>query len=103
MALFIEAVTLVGCRAIIQTSSLKYPANSRMESIYFMGQHPHQPVFEKCAAVVHHGGAGTSHAATRAGCPSVVVPFILKKSVESNPAKKIQHKLDNMFLSIDGI
>ena len=27
----------------------------------------------------------------------------LKKSVESNPAKKIQHKLDNMFLSIDGI
>ena len=76
MALFIEAVTLAGCRAIIQTSSLKYPTKSRMESIYFMGQHPHQPVFEKCAAVVHHGGAGTSHAATRAGCPSVVVPFM---------------------------
>jgi hypothetical protein len=29
--------------------------------------------------------------------------FNLKKSVESNSAKKIQHKLDNMFLSIDGI
>ncbi len=29
--------------------------------------------------------------------------IILKKSVESNSAKKIQHKLDNMFLSIDGI
>ena len=28
------------------------------------------------AAVVHHGGAGTSAAALRAGVPSVVVPFL---------------------------
>ena len=28
------------------------------------------------AAVVHHGGAGTTGAALRAGVPSVVIPFI---------------------------
>ncbi len=76
MDLFLEATALSGCRAIIQTSSERYPADSQNGHVYFIGRHPHQPVFKHCAAVVHHGGAGTTHAATRAGCPSVVVPFM---------------------------
>ena len=76
MALFLEAATLAGCRAIIQTSSQRYPADSRIGEVYFIGRHPHQPLFKQCAAIIHHGGAGTTHAATRAGCPSVVVPFM---------------------------
>jgi UDP:flavonoid glycosyltransferase YjiC (YdhE family) len=36
---------------------------------------PHDWLFPRTALVVHHGGAGTSHAAARAGVPSVVVPF----------------------------
>ncbi|MGZ3159891.1 MAG: glycosyltransferase [Burkholderiaceae bacterium] len=35
-----------------------------------------QRIFNRCAAVVRHGGAGTSQTATRSGCPSVVVPFM---------------------------
>lgn len=31
-------------------------------------------LFSHCAAVVHHGGAGTTHTATRAGVPQVVCP-----------------------------
>lgn len=76
MELFLEAVTLVGCRAIIQTSSKRYPGDSLIDQVYFIGRHPHQPLFKHCAAIVHHGGAGTTHAATRSGCPSVVVPFM---------------------------
>ena len=76
MDLFIEAARLAGCRAIIQTSSARYPADSREDNLYFIGKHPHQPLFQHCAAVVHHGGAGTTHAATLSGCPSIVVPFI---------------------------
>ena len=76
MALFLEAVALSGCRAIIQTSSEDYPADSQLDQVYFIGRHPHQPLFKHCAAIVHHGGAGTTQAATRAGCPSVVVPFM---------------------------
>ena len=34
-------------------------------------------LFERCAAVVHHGGAGTSAMALRAGLPSVTVPHML--------------------------
>jgi len=76
MALFLEAVALTGCRAVIQTSSKRYPADSQIDQVYFIGRHPHQPLFNRCAAIVHHGGAGTTHAATRSGCPSVVVPFM---------------------------
>lgn len=77
MALFLDAAALAGCRAIIQTSSPRYPAGIlHNDNVYIIGRHPHQPVFERCAAVVHHGGAGTTHAATRAGCPSVTVPFM---------------------------
>ncbi|MBL6985622.1 MAG: glycosyltransferase family 1 protein [Methylobacter sp.] len=76
MDLFVEAVTLAGCRAIIQTSSARYPADSQIDQIYFIGRHPHQPLFKRCTAIVHHGGAGTTHSATRSGCPSVVVPFM---------------------------
>lgn len=76
MGLFLQAVESAGCRAIIQTSSERYPAEMQTGNVYFIGKHPHQPVFEHCAAVVHHGGAGTTHAASRAGCPSIVIPFM---------------------------
>ncbi|HEX5300098.1 MAG TPA: nucleotide disphospho-sugar-binding domain-containing protein [Streptosporangiaceae bacterium] len=33
-----------------------------------------QALFGRVAAVVHHGGAGTTTTATRAGAPQVVVP-----------------------------
>jgi vancomycin aglycone glucosyltransferase len=33
-----------------------------------------QALFQRVAAVVHHGGAGTTTAATRAGAPQVVIP-----------------------------
>lgn len=36
----------------------------------------HHLVFPHAVAAIHHGGAGTAHAAARAGIPSVVVPFI---------------------------
>ena len=36
---------------------------------------PHDWLFPKMAAVVHHGGAGTTAAGFRAGAPSVIVSF----------------------------
>ncbi|MEV6319452.1 glycosyltransferase [Streptomyces sp. NPDC051776] len=36
---------------------------------------PHGWLFPRMAAVVHHGGAGTTAAALRAGVPSLVCPF----------------------------
>ena len=76
MKLFIKATHLAGCRAIIQTSSANHPENTQQENIFFIGRHPHQSLFKHCAAIVHHGGAGTTHSASLCGRPSIVIPFM---------------------------
>ncbi|XP_022642990.1 sterol 3-beta-glucosyltransferase, partial [Vigna radiata var. radiata] len=43
----------------------------------FFGSVPYRWLFPKCAAVIHHGGSGTTAAALRAGTPQVVCPFML--------------------------
>jgi vancomycin aglycone glucosyltransferase len=39
-----------------------------------MGDVDHQKLFPRVAAIVHHGGAGTTHTAARAGTPQVIIP-----------------------------
>lgn len=36
---------------------------------------PHEALLPRCAAVMHHGGAGTTAAALRAGTPQLVCPL----------------------------
>ena len=40
------------------------------------GDEAHHLVFPRCAAVVHHAGAGTTHTTLRAGVPSIPVPHV---------------------------
>jgi len=44
-------------------------------NFYAIGDTPHDWLFPQTAAVIHHGGSGTSHSAARAGVPSIVTPF----------------------------
>ncbi|KAL9243698.1 hypothetical protein vseg_017554 [Gypsophila vaccaria] len=43
--------------------------------IFLLDNCPHDWLFPQCSAVVHHGGAGTTAAGLRAGCPTTIVPF----------------------------
>lgn len=43
----------------------------------FSGEMPYNLLFPRCAAVIHHGGSGTTAAALRAGVPQIICPFIL--------------------------
>eukprot|EP00026_Physarum_polycephalum_P004447 Phypoly_transcript_04466.p1 GENE.Phypoly_transcript_04466~~Phypoly_transcript_04466.p1 ORF type:complete len:692 (+),score=114.89 Phypoly_transcript_04466:68-2143(+) len=43
--------------------------------IKLIGAAPHDWLFTKCSAVCHHGGAGTTAAGLKAGCPTIIVPF----------------------------
>jgi sterol 3beta-glucosyltransferase len=44
--------------------------------VLFVRRAPHNLVLPRCAAVVHHAGAGTTHTTLRAGTPSVPVPHV---------------------------
>lgn len=45
------------------------------DDVFLIEECPHDWLFPQCAAVVHHGGAGTTATGLRAGCPTTVVPF----------------------------
>ena len=72
VALMKEAARLAGCRAIIQA---EVPPE-RGDRVVIVGRTPHAQVFPRCAAVVHHCGAGTTHTTLKAGVPSVCVPHV---------------------------
>lgn len=67
--------------AVAGRRALFYPGWSGIEpaslpgNFFVLGDTPHDWLFPKVSMVMHHGGAGTSHAAARAGVPSVVIPF----------------------------
>ncbi|MCO6009312.1 glycosyltransferase [Actinoallomurus purpureus] len=45
------------------------------DDLFVVGDVPHSWLFPRTLAAVHHGGAGTTAAALRAGIPAVVCPF----------------------------
>ena len=76
-ATVIEAVRKSGRRAVLATGwgAMDGADGPQDEQIYFLRSAPHDGLFPLMSAAVHHGGAGTTAAAVRAGIPSVVVPF----------------------------
>lgn len=66
-----EACERAGVRAVAQLGELRGPVHP---NIVCIGEQPHEALFRHVRAAVHHGGAGTTAAAVRAGVPSVVVP-----------------------------
>ncbi|GAA2792456.1 glycosyltransferase [Crossiella cryophila] len=73
-ALAVEAMRLAGVRGVIQAGWNELSATG--EHVLAIGDVPHEWLFPRMAAVVHHGGAGTTGAGVRAGVPAVVVPVL---------------------------
>lgn len=71
----IEAISLTGGRAILLGGWTETHQQDFPESIYTLDSAPHDWLFPRMTAVVHHGGAGTTAAGLHAGIPSIVVPF----------------------------
>lgn len=74
----IKVLSRLGIPAIINTSSgglLKREGVA--DHIHFVSNIPYEWIFPKVHSVVHHGGSGTTHTATKHGCPSLVIPHIV--------------------------
>ena len=65
----LRAVLLTGWGGMVLPEGLRGPDVLALRSA------PLGPLLAGAAVVLHHGGAGTTHAVARAGVPSVVVPF----------------------------
>ena len=109
-AIMLEAVRRVGARAVLlggwsEKGSLGPGggdgARELAPGVLGLAAAPHDWLFPRCAAVVHHGGAGTTAAGLRAGRPSVIVPHFADQpywgrrvhALGAGPAPLPRHRL----------
>ncbi len=72
----IEAIRAQGRRVLVGHGWADLAAIDDQDDCLVVGEVNQQALFGRVAAVVHHGGAGTTATAARAGAPQVVVPQI---------------------------
>lgn len=70
----VGAVRRAGVRAVVQSGWAGIEIAGQ-DDILTIGAAPHTWLMTKVAAVVHHGGAGTTAAGLRAGVPTVTTPI----------------------------
>ncbi len=73
--LVLAALARTGQRAILLSGWSGMQTAEVPDSVFVIESVPHAWLFPRVAAVVHHGGAGTTAAGLRAGVPSLVIPF----------------------------
>src|SRR5262249_14109830 len=71
-----EAMQLAGERGILLATPDELESLGGDDNVYRTASIPFRWLFPRVAAVVHHGGLGTSHCAARAGVPQIAVPFM---------------------------
>lgn len=72
--MLVQATTRAGRRALVQHGWSGLGQSVLPPTARALGQVPHAWLLPRVSCVVHHGGAGTTGAAFRAGVPQVVVP-----------------------------
>ncbi|MEM9216510.1 MAG: glycosyltransferase [Cyanobacteria bacterium P01_F01_bin.150] len=73
--IIIEALRITNQRGILATGWGGLQSNTLPKTIFQLDQAPHDWLFPKVSAVIHHGGAGTTAAGLRAGRPTLICPF----------------------------
>src|SRR5262249_26580208 len=72
VGILVDVARSLGWRAIVSQGWARLNVND--DQCISIGSVSHEKLFPRVAAVLHHGGAGTTTAAARAGKPQVVVP-----------------------------
>ena len=85
--ILLEALRVTGQRGVLHRNTVDgrsvFPAN-----VYVDDNLPHDWLFPRVKAVVHHGGAGTTGAVATAGVPSVIVPAFFAQDVWGHVLKQ---------------
>lgn len=75
--LIVEAAELACVRVLLSAGWARIGGGDLPAHAHAVGALSHPVLFPRVAAAIHHGGAGTTHSALRAGTPQVIVPHLL--------------------------
>jgi vancomycin aglycone glucosyltransferase len=70
----VEAARALGLRSILSQGWAGLGPSEPGNDCLSIGDVNHEKLFPRAAVIVHHGGAGTTHAAARAGRAQVLIP-----------------------------
>lgn len=84
--IILQAVKITGVRALVSRgwSKLGQGLESNDE-VHFLDDCPHEWLFSRVSAVVHHGGAGTTACGLLNGAPTFIVPFFGEYEILLSP------------------
>ncbi|KAF4544240.1 uncharacterized protein LTHEOB_6358 [Lasiodiplodia theobromae] len=74
-SVILSAVKATGVRAIVSRGWSNLGEAESTEQVFYLGDCPHEWLFQHVSSVVHHGGAGTTACGLRNGKPTTIVPF----------------------------
>lgn len=74
--LILDALRLSGQRCVLLGGWSGLGRNQLPDTVFPVDSIPHSWLFPRVAAVVHHGGAGTTAAGLRSGKPSILAPYV---------------------------
>lgn len=74
--ILLDAIERSECRAVLSRGWAQLGEGGLPEHVLAVDSVSHAKLFPRVAAVIHHGGAGTTTRAARAGVPQVVVPHL---------------------------
>jgi len=72
----LAAMRQTGKRAVILSGWAGIGQTDVPDNVHILKYAPHSWLFPRMAALIHHGGAGTTAAGIRAGVPAIVVPHL---------------------------
>jgi UDP:flavonoid glycosyltransferase YjiC (YdhE family) len=87
--LVLRAVASAGHRGILVAGGSGLPTGRLSPEVLSVDSVPHEWLFPRVCAAVHHGGAGVTGAALRAGLPSVIVPVFADQPFWGNRVFRI--------------
>jgi UDP:flavonoid glycosyltransferase YjiC (YdhE family) len=76
-------------RALLLVGDMQYAPRKLPSGVAAFAYAPYRTVFPHAAAIVHHGGVGTTGAALASGKPTVIVPFANDEFDNARRAKKL--------------
>jgi sterol 3beta-glucosyltransferase len=72
----LDALARAGQRGVLARGWGGLSMEAAPDTVFALDEAPHDWLFPRMAAVVHHGGAGTTAAGLRAGKPTVICPIL---------------------------
>ncbi|KAG5913175.1 hypothetical protein E4U61_007264 [Claviceps capensis] len=73
--LIFEAIEKAGVRALVSRGWGGFGRDEAPDNVFMLDNTPHDWLFPRVKACVHHGGAGTAAIGLKCGLPTMIIPF----------------------------